>query len=473
MIRKMVLLALLSALFIIASCDDGGGGNNGTGGKDGGCAITAFGFTSVNNSGLPGDVTGTISGTSIAATVPYGTAVTALKATFTTTGTSVTVGSTAQESGVTSNDFSSTVTYTVTAADGSTQDYTVTVTIAVNTAKEITAFGFTSANNSVLSTNVTGAISGTDISVTVPYGTTSIANLVATFTTTGTSVKIGTTEQTSGTTVNDFSSAKTYTVTAADGSMRDYTVTVTIASNSAKEITAFSFPGITWDSHLYTGNHNNGNDLGTTISGTSITAKLPYGSTSMAATFATSGASVTVGGVTQTSGVTSNDFKSPVTYRVTAADSSWQDYTVTVLFVPAVGSMFVTGNSSYWVASASTSTDAVEMSLGLTCDAINAGSDTFTMVVWATLGGTLTPHAPGSVSGPYLTVPSDTTVTPAADNDYYYLQIVGPLNSIKSVISQLQYVPPAFATEDMIYIELTDKNGLRAFGRIYVSVSAP
>jgi hypothetical protein len=337
-----------------------------------------------------------------------------------------------------------------------------------NTGPAITAFGFTSAKNGVLSTDVTGVISGTTITVTVPYGTTSIANLVATFTTTtGASVTIGTAEQTSGTTANDFSSPKTYTVTETDGSTRDYTVTVTVAAASAKEIAAFSFPAVSW-----TGDKTK-NPYGTTISGTSITVKLPYGSTTMAAAFATTGTSVTVGGVPQVSGSTTNDFRNPVTYRVTAADGSWQDYMVTVLFAPAVGSMFVTGNSSYWEASTSTSTDADEMSLGLTCDAINAGSDTFTMVVWATLGGTLTPHAPGSISGPYLTVPSDTTVTPEADNVYYYLKIVGPLNSIKSIIAQLQYVPPAFATEDMIYIELADKNGLKASGRIYVSVSAP
>src|SRR5512145_1438730 len=216
----------------------------------------------------------------------------------------------------------------------------------------ISAFGFTSAkNSSVLSADATGFISGTNISVTVPYNTT-VTGLVATFTTTGTSVKIGSTEQTSGTTPNDFSSPKTYTVTGAEGSTQDYTVTVTVATASAKEITAFSFPAVTWDNNLYNLNHQNGNDLGTAISGMSITAKLPYGSTSMVATFATSGASVTVGGVPQVSGVTSNDFKNPVTYRVTAADNSWQDYTVTVLFVPAVNSVWNTLDggvlSTYW-----------------------------------------------------------------------------------------------------------------------------
>ena len=74
--------------------------------------------------------TGTITGTSIAVTVPYGTNVTALVASFATTGASVKVGSTVQISGVTANNFTNPITYTVIAANFSTQDYVVTVTIA-------------------------------------------------------------------------------------------------------------------------------------------------------------------------------------------------------------------------------------------------------------------------------------------------------------------------------------------------------
>jgi formylglycine-generating enzyme required for sulfatase activity len=78
-----------------------------------------------------------------------------------------------------------------------------------------------------LNSTVTGTISGTDISVTVPYGT-DVTSLVATFTTTGTSVTVGGTEQESGTTANDFTDPVTYTVTAEDSSTRDYVVAVTI-----------------------------------------------------------------------------------------------------------------------------------------------------------------------------------------------------------------------------------------------------
>lgn len=89
-------------------------------------AITAFSFAALTPA-----VTATINGTAITATVPYGTPITALVATFTTTGSSVAVGATPQVSGTTPNDFTSLVTYTVTAADSTTQDYTVTVTVAI------------------------------------------------------------------------------------------------------------------------------------------------------------------------------------------------------------------------------------------------------------------------------------------------------------------------------------------------------
>ena len=177
--------------------------------------ITSFSFTSPA-------ATGSIVGTNISVTVPYGTDVTALVATFTHNGTGVTVGATPQVSGTTPNNFTSPVVYTVTGLDASTKDFTVTVTIALNPAKDITAFGFTSPA-------ATGSIVGTNIAVPVPAGT-NVTALVATFTHTGASVKVGGFTQVSGVTANNFTSPRVYTVTAADGSTKNYTVTVTVAT---------------------------------------------------------------------------------------------------------------------------------------------------------------------------------------------------------------------------------------------------
>jgi hypothetical protein len=292
-------------------------------------ALTAFSFTSALNSGagISTDVVATISGTQIGATVPFGTDLTALVATFSTTGASVAVGSAAQVSGSSADNFSSAVTYTVTAADSTTQSYVVTVTVAESPAKQLTAFEFTSALNgdAGVSSDSIGTINGTAIAVTVPYGT-DVTALVATFTTTGNSVAVSGTAQASGVTANDFTSAVDYTVTAQDGTTKDFIVTVTVALNPAKAITAFAFLSADNSAAALS------SDVVATISGTAITATVPYGTdaTQLVADFSTTGASVAVGSAAQQSDVTANDFTNEVDYVVTAADGTSQTYAVTV-----------------------------------------------------------------------------------------------------------------------------------------------
>jgi len=89
-------------------------------------AITAYSFA-----GYAG-ATGVVdeAAKTIAVTVPNGTVLTALVATFTTTGANVTVGAAVQTSTSTANNFSAPVTYRVSAADGTFADYVVTVTVA-------------------------------------------------------------------------------------------------------------------------------------------------------------------------------------------------------------------------------------------------------------------------------------------------------------------------------------------------------
>jgi hypothetical protein len=287
--------------------------------------ITAFSFLDVTNPALSADVTATFNGTAIAATVPAGTNVTALVATFTSTGTGVAIGGFPQVTGSSTNDFTSPVQYTVTAADNSTKIYTVTVTVAPSTAKAITAFSFLDAPNAALSADVPGGINGLAITATVPAGT-NVTALIATFTTTGASVKVGATTQASAITPNDFTNPVMYVVTAGDGSMQTYTVTVAIAASTAKDITAFSF--------LDTTNTALSADVTASINpGThAITATVPAGTnlTALVASFTTNGTTVKVGATTQASGITANDFTSPVMYVVTAGDGSMQAYTVTV-----------------------------------------------------------------------------------------------------------------------------------------------
>ena len=297
---RMWLLVLL-LVSVMAGC--GGGDNN-----NGGVAQNSDkGMTSFSLAGSTGAVDETAK--TIAVTMPFGTDVKALVATFATTGGSVTVGGVAQTSATTANDFASPVAYTVTATDGSTAAYSVTVTLAPITGKAVTTFSVA---------GVAGTVdeSAKTISVVLANGT-DLTKLVATFSTTGATVKVAGATETSGITVNDFTGPLTYTVTAADGSTTTYTVTVTAASTSAKDITSYTLAGV------------NGtiNETANTIAVT-----LPSGAslTGLVATFKTTGASVTVGSAVQTSGATANDFPVPVIYTVTAADGSTSIYTVTV-----------------------------------------------------------------------------------------------------------------------------------------------
>ncbi len=251
----------------------------------------------------------------ITVTLPNKTNVTALVATFSTAGVSAKVGTTLQTSGSTANNFTSPVAYVVTAVDGSKATYTVTVAIAPSSSNVMSSYSFA---------GYTGALgvvneAAKTIAVTVPYGT-NVAALVATFTTTGNSVKVGTNSQTSTATVNDFTSPVAYIVTAADGSMATYTVTVAIAPNSAKAISTYSFSG-------YTGASGVIDEAAKTIA---VTVPYKTNVTALTATFATTGNSVKVGTNSQTSTATVNNFTSPVSYVVTAGDGSTATYRVTV-----------------------------------------------------------------------------------------------------------------------------------------------
>ena len=115
-----LLTILICGQIFLSGCS--GGGSNAPAPLSSEKAITAF---SINST------TGTIDEAkkTISIAVPSLTNVYSMVATFTTTGVSVTIGTTVQASGVTANNFIRPLAYMVTAADGSTATYTVTVTI--------------------------------------------------------------------------------------------------------------------------------------------------------------------------------------------------------------------------------------------------------------------------------------------------------------------------------------------------------
>jgi len=251
---------------------------------------------------------------SIAVILPFGSSAASLVAVFQTTGASVAIDGAAQTSGTTQYDFFKPVTYSVTAADGTSADYKVTVTIASRADKSLSSFILT---NPAVSCVIDEAEKS--ISATLPYGT-GPTDLVAAFTTSGMDVKVGATSQASAVTKNDFSAPVSYVVRAADGTSATYVVTLTTAKNPAKRMTEFSFstpPAVGVIDEV----------------AKAISVTVPNGTSvaTLMASFATTGASVSVGSIEQKSGATANDFTKAVTYTVTAADGSTQAYVVTVV----------------------------------------------------------------------------------------------------------------------------------------------
>ena len=115
--------------------------------------------------------------------------------------------------------------------------------------------------------------------------------------------------------------------------------TVTGTPNPATAITAFSFQGL---SPAVVGAIDDGHHM--------IGLPVPAGTdvTALVATFTTTGASVAVGGTTQASGTTPNDFTHPVAYTVTATDGSRQDWVVTVWSDgPVIGQAYGGGIVAY------------------------------------------------------------------------------------------------------------------------------
>jgi pectate lyase len=165
------------------------------------------------------DTTGTVT-----LTVPYGSVIN--NAVPDSIG--VSAFATLSPSSKATQDFSQPLTYTVTAENLSTKRYTVTTTIAtISSENQILSFSINGKNGTIdhtagtISVNVT---SGTDLTKLSPNLTVSMAATVS---------------HSSGETL-DFSSPVVYTVTAQDGTVKTYTVTVTVQTKP--ENIDFSLP---------------------------------------------------------------------------------------------------------------------------------------------------------------------------------------------------------------------------------------
>jgi hypothetical protein len=143
---------------------------------------TLFTFTLVRTPSSTKDITafsilgnvGTIGANSIAVTVPYGTSLVGLVATFTMTGVNINIGGTNQVSTTTANDFTLPKTYTVVAENATTKNYTVTV-VAILPPSSLTYSGsaYIFDKNiaiTIITPTVTGTVTSCTSSPTLPVG---------------------------------------------------------------------------------------------------------------------------------------------------------------------------------------------------------------------------------------------------------------------------------------------------------------
>jgi outer membrane protein assembly factor BamB len=174
--------------------------------------ITVFAFKAADNPSLKADVYGVIGADTIKVGLPQAADLSALIPLITYSGQTLHPGS-----GVV-QDFSMPVRYTVTAQDGVTRSYVVIVN-RLSDAKAITSFVFRAANNQGFTADVAGSIGNDTIRVNLDPAA-GVTALIPSIVITGVSINPA------DSTVEEFSAPMRYTVTAADGTSKVYTVIV-------------------------------------------------------------------------------------------------------------------------------------------------------------------------------------------------------------------------------------------------------
>jgi hypothetical protein len=310
-------------------------------------SLLTFGFEADDNTGtgITVDVAGTITGGLVNVIVPWNTDLYALTAYFTASNfSSVFIAEsngtyTPQCTEVTVNDFSNSLTYVVRAQNGEEERWDVSVTkAAVLTDKEMIGFKLMDLDACVgpyLSAN--GVYDGMNVTVTVKNGT-SVKSLPYSFT-----VSTGATADKALTGTADFTTPMVVNVTAQNGSVATYTITVVVRNDSKVNSVAKI------NKYWFAGNKNGfGSDVMGTINETAKTihAWVPWGTdiTKLVASFELENPTYTrmtrsedlicCPEIMQYSGVSSNDYTTPIAYTVYAENCTTVEYFVTVYITP-------------------------------------------------------------------------------------------------------------------------------------------
>lgn len=174
-----------------------------------------------------------------------------------------------------------------------------------------------------------GNINGTDISFEVPNSSI-LDEMKSVFSVPATSmVYVGTEEQKSAITKNDFNSPVEYRIVASDGSEEISTVTVArLPKSSNAQLMSFGLSGMPGGIGYTT--IQEGNDVDVILSDST-------GLTELKSVFAIHDfARAYIGGVEQTSEKTVADYSSQVTFNIQAEDGTASDYYINTLFQPVL-----------------------------------------------------------------------------------------------------------------------------------------
>ncbi len=225
--KKLSLLTFLSVLSLtLPSCTND---DDNEPKKSSEKEITAFSFLATDNDELSVDVHAEIDQDKkmITAELPEGTAVTSLKATV-----AISENATIDPENEITTDFSQPVIYTVTAEDETTAQYTVVITVTKSDDKQIESFVFLASDNDALLEDIEATINEDTktINAELPYGT-PLNTLKPTLV-----FSEGATVVPNSKTETDFTSPVLYTVTAANESTENYTVTLTNAAIMDRDV---------------------------------------------------------------------------------------------------------------------------------------------------------------------------------------------------------------------------------------------
>lgn len=150
-----------------------------------------------------------------------------------------------------------------------------------------------------------------------------LKSLVAIFEYNGKSVTVNGVEQESRVTSNDYSQPLVFTVEAEDGSKQQYTVEVTLKDTGV--LSAFRF--------LKKNNTFLAADVSCSIKEGKVISLHEFSQSKLVAEFSSNAVKVLIDDVEQTSGVTENDFSSPVIYKFIMRNGEILQYTMRMEFL--------------------------------------------------------------------------------------------------------------------------------------------